>query len=192
LTGAVVLAANGNFVNLWSNGKVSWPLINDAVGAGIIIVSALAATLCMLPGITKRLGRMKYIYPAEGLMILGLLCVPYIVTDLAAVLFAMLTSLVVVRLSYGVSRAMNDLKESLTTLVNSLRGPILFGLAALPTALLVRAVLTDNTSWLVLIACTFAGVVFYAGLAYFISLPQDLKDQTRQLVVSKINRMRGT
>ena len=191
LTGAVVLAANGNFVNLWSNGKVAWPLINDAMGAGIIIVSSLAATLCMLPGITKRLGQMKYIYPSEGLVILGLLCVPYLVTDLAAVLFAMLTSLVLVRLSYGLSRASNDLNESLLTVINSLRGPILFGLAALPTALLARVVLLDNTSWLVLIACTFTGVVFYAGLAYVISLPQDLKDQMRNFVASAIKSMRS-
>lgn len=192
LTGAIVLAANGNFVKLWSNEKVSWPLINDAMGAGIIIVSALAATLCMLPGITKRLGRMRYIYPAEGLIILGLLCVPYIVTQLATVLIAMLTSLVVVRLSYGVIRAMHDLNESLITLANSLRGPTLFGLIVLPTALVVRVMLTDNPSWLVLIVCTLAGLAVYAGLAYAISLPQDLKDQTRQFITSKLSSVRGT
>lgn len=190
LTGAAVLSINGNFVILWSNGKVIWPLINDAMGAGIIIVSALASTWCMLPGITKRLGRMKYIYPAEGLLILGLLCVPYLVTELGFVLFAMLASLIVVRMSYGVSRAMNDLNESLKALIKSLRGPIVFGVAALPTALLVRAALASNTSWLVLITCTFAMAVVYGGLAYAIALPQDLKDQTSQLVASKINSMR--
>lgn len=192
LTGAMVLATNGNFVKLWSNTKVSWPMINDAMGACIIIVSALAATLCMLPGITKHLGRMRYIYPAEGLIVLGLLCIPNVVTALDAVLAAMLASMLVVRLSYGVIRAMNDLNESLKTLVKSMSGPILFGLVAFPTALLVRLVLTDNASWLVLVACTLVGLVFNAGLAYTISLPQELKEETRQFIASKFNTMRRT
>jgi len=191
LTGAVILSANGNFVSLWSKGHVVWPWTNDAMGAGIIVVSALASSWCMLPGITKRLGRMKYIYPAEALLILGLLCVPSYITGLAVVLFGMLVSVIICRLSYGVSRVTSDLNESGRTLINTMRGPILFGMAALPAALMFRSALASNTSWLVLLSCTLAGAVCYAGLAYAIALPRDLKEQTNRLAASIINSWRN-
>jgi len=187
LTGAVILSANGNFVSLWSKGRVTWALANDFMGAAIIIFSALAATWCMLPGITKRLGRMKYIYPVEGMLILGLLCVPYVVTGLAAVLLGMLISLIVCRLSYGVCRAMSDLDESLTTLLNALRGPLIFAAMALPTATLIRIALCGNTSWLVLLACAIASTSLYVGIAYVVALPRDLKDQMRQVFLKHIS-----
>jgi O-antigen/teichoic acid export membrane protein len=192
LTGATILSINANFVALWSNGKVVWPWTNDLLGAGYIAASAVAATWCMLPGITKRLGRMKYIYPAEGMMILGLLMVPFLVTSLAVVLGGMLTSLILLRLSYGAIRATTDLNESIATLVNALRGTLLFGLAVLPAAVIVRFSLQSNTSWLILMTSALAALFVYLAMAYYIALPPDLRRQSRQLIVSSIKRMRAT
>jgi len=191
LTGGIVMSANGNFVSLWSSGKVTWSLMNDIMGAGIITISAVASTWCMLPGITKRLGRMRYIYPAEGLLILGLLCAPWIVTNLAVVLFGMLISIVTIRMSYGVNRVTSDLDESVRSLLNSLRGPIFFGMIILPTSLMVRAALENNTSWLYLIGTIVISLIAYTGLSYTIALPQELKQHIRKIVVSNNYRIRG-
>jgi O-antigen/teichoic acid export membrane protein len=175
LTAATLLSVNGNFVMLWSGSRVWWPWINDAMGAGIIVVSALAATWCMLPGITKKLGRMRYIYPAEGFFILGLLAVPAYVTGLASVLLAMLGSMLLTRSIYGLVRMKSDLDKPIAATLSSLRGPFVLAILVLPLAFGARMLLEGNTSWAALAASAAAGIAIYAGLAYAIAIPKDVK-----------------
>jgi O-antigen/teichoic acid export membrane protein len=177
--GAIVLALNGNFVFLWTGGRVSWPWVNDLIGACLLVVAAMAATWCMLPGITKQLGRMRFIYPAEGLLVLALLLVPALVTDTATVLGGMLASMALVRLSYGAARCKSDLGESVGQLILSVRRPLLFWIGLLPIAAAVRYIITDNIRWTVMAFGALVVTLFFGGLAYAFGLSASTKLQAR-------------
>lgn len=184
--GAIVLSLNGNFVFLWSGGRVSWSWVNDLLGACLLFISALAATWCMLPGITKQLGRMRLIYPAEGLLILALLLVPVLVTDAAAVLGGMLASMALVRLSYGAARCKSDLGESVEQLVVSVRRPLLFWLSLLPLAFATRYILAGNTRWPIMILGAVAITLLFGGLAYAFGISASTKSEARGFFSGKL------
>ena len=179
LIGAIFLSLNGNFVFLWSGGRVSWPWVNDFIGACMLIVSAMAATWCMLPGITKNLGRMRFIYPAEGLLILALLLLPALVTDAAVVLGGMLASMALIRLSYGIARCKSDLGESLGQLIVSVRRPLLFWLSLLPLAFAARYILAENTRWPIMILWAVAITLIFGGLSYAFGISASTKLEAR-------------
>jgi hypothetical protein len=179
LIGAIVIALNGNFVFLWSGGRVSWSWMNDFIGACMLFVSAMAATWCMLPGITKNLGRMRFIYPAEGLLILALLLLPALVTDAAVVLGGMLASMALIRLSYGIARCKSDLGESLGQLIVSVRRPLLFWLSLLPMAFTARYILAENTRWPIMILWAVAITLIFGGLSYAFGISASTKLEAR-------------
>jgi O-antigen/teichoic acid export membrane protein len=179
MIGAIVLALNGNFVSLWSGEKVSWPWVNDLIGGCMLLVAAMASTWCMLPGITKQLGRMALVYPAEGLLVLALLLVPAYVTSAATVLGGMLASMALVRLSYGAARCRSDLGESVGRLIICVRRPLLFWLGLLPLALAVRYIIADNTRWQVMALGALVVTMLFGGLAYAFGLSASTKLEAR-------------
>lgn len=177
--GAFVLALNGNFVFLWTGGRVSWPWVNDLIGACLLFVAAMAATWCMLPGITKQLGRMRFVYPTEGLLIFAMLLVPALVTDAATVLSGMLASMGLCRLSYGAARCRSDLGESVGRLIVSVRRPLLFWAGLLPIAVAVRYIMEENTHWPLMVLGALAVTLFFGGLAYTFGLSESTKLEAR-------------
>jgi hypothetical protein len=118
---------------------------------------------------------MRYIYPAEGFFILGLLAVPAYVTSLASVLLAMLGSMLLTRSIYGLVRMKSDLDKPIAATLSSLRGPFVLAIVVLPLAFGARMLLEGNTSWAALAASSAAGIAIYAGLAYAIAIPKDVK-----------------
>jgi len=183
--GAIILALNGNFVFLWTVGRVSWPWVNDLIGACILFVAAMAATWCMLPGITKQLGNMRFIYPTEGLLILALLLVPALVTDAASVLGGMLASMALVRLIYGAARCKSDLGESVGQLILSVRRPLLFWLSLLPLSVAARYIMADNTRWPVMMLAAMVITPLLGGLAYAFGLSASTKLEARRFFSRK-------
>jgi O-antigen/teichoic acid export membrane protein len=182
IVGALILSLNGNFVMLWSGGLVAWPWQNDLVSACLLIVAAMAGTWCMLPGITKRLGSMRFIYLTEGLLILSLLLVPSLVTSSLAILMGMLASLAVCRLAYGIARMKRDLNQSVRTVALSITVPTLYWIGMLPVALSVRALLSNNASWINLVLGASASSILFIVAAYFLATPDRVKNTVRELV----------
>jgi O-antigen/teichoic acid export membrane protein len=177
--GSFVIAINGNFVFLWTGGRVSWPWVNDLIGACLLFVAAMAATWCMLPGITKQLGRMRFVYPTEGLLILALLLVPVLVNNAATVLGGMLASMVLCRLSYGAARCRSDLGKSVGQLIASVRRPLLFWLGLLPLAFAARYILAENTRWPIMILWAVAITLIFGGLSYAFGISASTKLEAR-------------
>jgi len=175
--GAALLSFNGNFVGLWSGGKVCWPLQNDLLGAGLLIVVALGSTWCMLPGITKRLGIMSLIYPMEGLLVLCLLAAPTMITNLASILGGMLASMFLVRLGYGLLRLRSDLAMPFCSIVGSLKKPLFFWLCIMPLAMCIRSALDQNSSWGILAISALAGGASLIGMAYVFAIDAPEKKQ---------------
>ncbi len=71
VAGAFMFAlCNQPFVQVWTQGKISWPVLNDALLAIWMIILALVHCHCSLVLITKRIGFMRYIYFVEGVSFL--------------------------------------------------------------------------------------------------------------------------
>lgn len=62
---------NSTFVAVWSRGAVIWPAANDVALGLWMIVSAVQRCHSMFVIYTKRIGFMRYIYFAEGLVFVG-------------------------------------------------------------------------------------------------------------------------
>ena len=176
--GALLVSLNGNFVHLWSGGLVSWPMVNDLLGAGLLWVTAFAATWSMLPGITKRLHNARFVPVAEGLLVLALLLAPALTSQLAVVLAGMLASMILVRFAYGAWRMVRDLEESPAAMVGMLLRPFLFWAGAMLVAVAVRSIVGHNSAWLVLIISGAVCCTLYAGMAWLLALTPAMRRDT--------------
>jgi O-antigen/teichoic acid export membrane protein len=66
---AVLFAAcNRTFVTIWTHGKFSWPAIDDVLLALWLILTMQQCCHISLLICFKKIGRLKYIYPAEGIV----------------------------------------------------------------------------------------------------------------------------
>jgi len=182
ITGALLVALNGNFVSLWSGGRVGWPVINDLLGSAILWVAAFAVVWCMLPGITKRLGNLKFIYLSEGVLIISLLLVANLVNSLSDVLFGMLCALSLIRFTYGIARMNKDLNEHAYKLLISLVRPMACWVALMSVAAGIRIHLASNTSWIVFLFVAAAGTAIFTTAAYTFILPHELKQQSKKIL----------
>jgi O-antigen/teichoic acid export membrane protein len=182
IIGALLVALNGNFVALWSGGRVGWPVINDLLGSAILWVAAFAVAWCMLPGITKRLGNLKFIYLSEGALIMSLLLVANLVNSLSDVLIGILCALMLVRFTYGIARMSKDLNEHASKLLVSLLRPMACWVALMSVAVGIRIQLASNTSWFVFLFAAAAGAVVFTASAYTFILPQELKQQSKKIL----------
>jgi O-antigen/teichoic acid export membrane protein len=180
--GALLVSLNGNFVRLWSGGLVSWPMVNDLLGAALLWVTAFSATWSMLPGITKRLRNARFVPVLEGLLVLALLIAPSVTTRLAVVLAGMLASMVFVRFAYGALRMVRDLDETPATLLRLIFRPFAFWVAAMLVALAVRSSVGDNSAWLVLIFWGALCCAVYAVMAYLLALTSAMKYELLRVI----------
>ena len=70
--GALLAAANGPFVKVWTSGELGWPAWNDLL-LGVWLVDLLVVrTHCGFVGQTKAFRFMRYIYFIEGFAFVGL------------------------------------------------------------------------------------------------------------------------
>jgi len=184
--GGTLIALNGNFVALWSSGKVSWGWHYDLIGAVLLIVGAVTAVWCMLPGITKRLGFIRYTYLAEGIGILALLCVSSIVTSPAIVLLGALVSMILFRLSYGAFRASKDLGQSISELFGSVIRPLALSAVIFSIALLVRSLLHENQAWNTLALVALFCVPTFVAAGYLFGIQSTTQSELRTLLANVI------
>ncbi len=182
ILGAVLLSINGNFVWLWSAGVVAWPIQNDVLVACLLWISAFAATWSMLPGVTKRLGNMRYVPLGESLIVILLLLMPSLVTNLGVVLMGMVVSMLLVRFSYGARRMRADLGISGGSLLLSLVRPLLFWATAVAVALVARSFVSGNDRWAVLILSAALCLAVYVILAYTIALTPAMRQECKNFL----------
>lgn len=76
LLGVGFALCNSAFVAVWTNGKIAWLPLNDALLGVWIFLAALQMPHCNFVQVTKQIGGMRYLYFAEGctfaLLALGL------------------------------------------------------------------------------------------------------------------------
>ena len=106
---AVMFAlCNKPFVALWTHGKIAWDLQNDVLLSIWLIVLALVHCHCSLPGITKQIGFMRYIYLIEGVVFLGIGSFVAARVGFSGMLITSVLSSLVFSCSYGIWRTMRE------------------------------------------------------------------------------------
>lgn len=128
LCGAVALC-NGPFVQIWMSGRFSWPIWNDALMAFYIIAFASTRVHLGLAVLTKVIGGMRLVYPAEGLLFLGLSVLLSRRLGLAGVILAGILANLICSGRYGLRRTTRYFHIGV--------GEILLGWLRRPAALLV-------------------------------------------------------
>jgi len=71
VAGVIFAICNQHFVRLWTNGEVSWPVINDALLAVALVLSVIAHCHVGLVGQTKEFRSLRYISLLEGFWFVG-------------------------------------------------------------------------------------------------------------------------
>jgi hypothetical protein len=104
---------NKPFVSLWTHGKISWALQNDLLLSIWMIVLALVHCHCSLPGITKQIGFMRYIYFLEGAAFLGVGSFVAARVGFSGMLTTSVLASLVFSCSYGIWRTMREFDLSL-------------------------------------------------------------------------------
>jgi O-antigen/teichoic acid export membrane protein len=99
---------NKPFVTLWTHGKISWDLQNDLLLSIWLIVLALVHCHCSLPGITKQIGFMRYIYFIEGIVFLGIGSFVAARVGFSGMLITSILSSLLFSCSYGIWRTMRE------------------------------------------------------------------------------------
>ena len=67
VSAGIFVLCNSLFIQVWTNGKIVWPLANDLFLGAWIFVASIQTTHCSLVFINKQIGRMPYVLIAEGI-----------------------------------------------------------------------------------------------------------------------------
>ena len=187
LFGAGIVAINPPFIRYWTSNRVQWQTSADVVL--VVWVAALTASAIFntIPGTTKRLGAMKYVYVFEGLLVVSLAFLPVLHWHFHwQVALAMLICVAGFRLPYGMWRTWKDLQIPALVLLNTLArcGAVLLTLLAIALAL------RGATASLKPLAQVGINGALYGLLSlavvFFLGLPPELKQRARQIFRSWI------
>ena len=129
LLGVILATCNASFVHIWTHGRISWPPINDALMAGVLIVSSLSRCYGGLAWITKEVRFMRYIYFIEGLAFVSIAFFIAPSTGFAGILGTAIVCNILFSGSYGLARAGRFLHVSLAEVAVAWLLPILRFLA---------------------------------------------------------------
>jgi O-antigen/teichoic acid export membrane protein len=139
LLGAGLVAVNAPFVGLWTSGRVHWLTAADLIMAVWAAVSIASVVFNMVPGMTKRLGIMKFVYLFEGVLVAGLAYVPFFYLQTPwQVALVLLLGVSLFRFPYGLYRTCRDLQIPAVVLGKLLGRAGGVALALLAIALVLR------------------------------------------------------
>ncbi len=107
VVGIVGAAANQSFVAVWTNGRFSWALANDALMALFAMIYAVVRCHTGLVGLTKDLRALRYVYFLEGASFFALAWWWATYFQFAGVIAAGIVATVVWSGFYGLQRSRN-------------------------------------------------------------------------------------
>ena len=186
--GVTMALCNRPFLSLWTNNRISWPIENDILMACSLIVYAATRCHIGLACITKKVGAMKYIYFAEGLLFvgLGLALAPRL--GLTGVILAGILTNVLLSGVYGVRRSTKYFNVSAREILfDWLRPPALVFLCLSGVALAVWSVTRALPPLPQLLVC---GAIL-AILAVLCFWRLGLSDGLRQEGLTRLARLRA-
>jgi hypothetical protein len=180
---AGIAAINPPFIHVWTSGRVRWETTTDVVL--VLWVAVLtAATLCnMVPGITKRLGNMKFVYFSEGTLLVGLACVSILHWRYHwQVALLLLVCVSLFRLPYGLARTGSDLQLPGRLLAGTLvKLAVMLG-ALLAVSLGLRFATASLNPWAQLAINGFGFGLVALPVFYRFGLPADAREKVNRAV----------
>jgi hypothetical protein len=189
---AGIATVNPPFVELWTKGRVHWSSLTDAVLMLWIVAQATATILNMVPGITKKLGSMRFVYLGEGLVLAGIGYLPWASgLPLWQVVLILLVCAGLFRLPYGWARARSDSGLEGRQISTAFGRITLTTLILLGIGLGLRALL--STLPLILQILIGGGVYTLIALAiiYRISLPDEARHRVAGMSRRLLSRLSG-
>ena len=181
--GGAIAAVNPAFIQFWTSGRVEWQSRTDICLMAWLVFVAAATVLNMVPGMTKQLGAMKYVYALEGLVPVALAYTPglrWISPWHVALLLVLCVA--IFRLPYGLARTCRDAQIPISTLLKEL-GRVGTGLVLLAASALALRYITTALRPLVqvLLNGTLYSIISLPVLYKFV-LPPSAKQMVQQFL----------
>lgn len=191
LLGAGIVAANVTFVSLWTSGRVQWHVAVDVTFVFWVALMTVMVCLNMTPGITKRLGRMKYVYLLEGGALAALAYQPYVrLQAYWQVVLVLTVAVCLFRLPYGFVRTCTDLQirgRELLKLVGRVCG---VAVLLLVLAYSLRSAVAGLPLLLQFVSSAVAYALVAVPLIYLFGLPAEPKARLRAALLRLFERQR--
>ncbi len=189
LLGGCLAATNTPFVAFWMASRVQWMTGTDVILVAWVLVSITAVVFNMVPGMTKHLGSMTFVYLTEGGLMVALAFLPFVrLGAFWQVALVLLVFECLFRFPYGLWRTWRDLQIPIRVLAAALART--FGVATL--LLCVAGVLRKVTAPLSPIAQVVINGLVYVAIAlpaiYYISLPGEPRHRIYQAVLRRLGR----
>lgn len=105
VTGFGYALCNSLFVNVWTNGKIIWLPLNDALLGVWIFFTAMQATHCNFVSVTKQIGGMRYLYFVEGCVFVSLSLLVGYRWDLSGIIVCSLLCVILFSCQFGLRRS---------------------------------------------------------------------------------------
>ena len=189
LFGGTIAAVNAPFITVWMASRVHWMTGTDMVLAIWVMVSIAAVVFNMVPGMTKHLGSMKFVYVLEGGLMVGLAYLPFArFQEFWQVAGVLLVFECLFRFPYGLWRTWRDLQIPGNVLATALGRA--FGVACLLLGLAV-VLRTASRQWPPLAQVAFNGfvyAVFALPAVYYLSLPVEPRQRILQALQRRLGR----
>ena len=188
---AGIAAINPPFIHVWTSGRVRWETTTDLVLVLWVAVLTAATVFNMVPGMTKRLGNMKFVYFSEGFLLIGLACVAMLHWQhhwQVALLLLICVSLF--RLPYGLARAVSDLQLPGRLLAGTLVQLGVMLAALLAVSLALRLATASLNPWAQLAINGIGYSLVALPVFYRFGLPGDARAQVN-LQLNRAGLKRG-
>jgi O-antigen/teichoic acid export membrane protein len=186
--GLTMAVCNESFLIIWTKNRIAWAVENDLLMAGSLVVYAITRCHIGLACMTKTVGRMKYIYFAEGLVFVsfGLLAAPH--WGLTSVIAGGIISNLLLSGVYGFKRSAEFFGIRFRELgFIWLRQPLLVFGSMLPVAIMLWLATRSVPALPRLLICGTLMGGSSAACLWRLGLPESLRTE----VVGKLNRLRS-
>jgi hypothetical protein len=183
LLGGAIVAINPPFIKYWTSDRVQWKTTTDLFLVMWVALLTSATVFNIIPGTTKRLGAMKYVYISEGLMVVVLAYIPLITWHSQwQVALALLLCVSGFRLPYGAVRTSQELRLPIMVLARTL-GRCLSVLAILlAIASATRRITSPFQPVLQVALNAILYLLLSIPIVYLLGLPSSLKLTAKEFI----------
>jgi O-antigen/teichoic acid export membrane protein len=184
------VACNGPFVEIWTQGRFSWPLTNNILlGLWLIIMTQQCCHTSLLMCL-KEIRTLKYFFIFEGIVFIGTGLAVLPSTGITGLLVCSLFATILITWLSGVWRIAQISKMRWQLLIWDWQKPLLLILLAMvPTWLALEWVLQSATDWLRLVVK--GGILIGTGgwVALRYALPPQMSDEIVKKVPLPFRRL---
>jgi hypothetical protein len=173
--GVLFAACNGPFVNVWMHGKFSWPAVDNVLLGLWLIVSAQQCCHNSLIINLKEIRRLKYIFPIEGCVFVGIALVILPSKGITGMLICSLAATTLFTWLWSAWRVVNLSGMGWKVFLRDWQRPLFWVVGVLtPCWLAIEWILQGASDWWRLVVNGSVLTLVGAWVALRFALPSDL------------------